>query len=318
MNYKQFSSVTNLGNQGYFGLAFTETPVADSTRFEAVSLFRYVFLTSYSEDFSATWDVPERAFGRLNPDYRYGQTNRRVSMGFKLPARSVAEAKENLKFCEDLARLTYGKYSTSGATNVFNDSRYRYEGANLNIRVDFGSLLQDEACFINDFNMDINIDAGVFEYDGQSINTPGGNVPNGSFQDNEFEQGRLSETSYVNHSQKGKVYPKEINVTINMIILHDYRLGFGGPDRPGKPNYWAQNKNKDWPHGAGPTSAGDFPRYMSSDADLEPGQRVQQPAEYSGLGTQLPPGVELATDINADNTGKAVIWPDGAVTILDG
>ena len=279
MPYRQFSSVTNIGEKGYFGLAFTQTPQSLDPSLEVTTLFRYVFLTAYSEEFSATWDTPERAFGRLNPDYRYAQTNRTVNLSFKLAARSVAEAKENLKFCEDLAKLTYGRYSTSGATTVFDDSRYRYEGANLDIRVEFGSLLQFEACFVNDFNMDINLDAGVFEFSGTPVDTSGGRVANGFYQDNEFKNGRLAETAYVNHSEGGKVFPKEINISMNLIILHDYRLGFGGPDRPGNPNSWAQNEDKDWPHGAGPIGAGGFPRYMISNATLETERRVSQTAQ---------------------------------------
>ena len=45
------------------------------------------------------------------------------------------------------------------------------------------------------------------------------------------------------------MYPKELEVSISFTVLHDYPLGFGGPRRPGEPLKWAQNENKDWPHG---------------------------------------------------------------------
>ena len=35
--------------------------------------------------------------------------------------------------------------------------------------------------------------------------------------------------------------------------MHNYPLGFGGPRRPDQPLSWAENKNRDWPHGTGPT-----------------------------------------------------------------
>ena len=276
MNYKQFSSVTNLGEKGYFPLEIEAVLGPPTAANVEILLSRFIFLTSYSEDFAASWDVPERAFGRLNPDYRYGQTNRKVSIGFKLPARNVKEAIENLNFCEGLAQLTYGVYSVNGASTVFNDLRYRYEGANLDVTINFGSLLQNEKCFVNDFSIDMNLDAGVFEFSGNPIGTPDGDSV-GAFQTEQFNRGsaQLPETSYVYHSDSGKVFPKEINVTMNFIILHEYRLGFGGPARPGKPNYWAENRNRDWPHGAGPISEG-LPLYMADNSIAETANRVSQ------------------------------------------
>ena len=280
MDYRQFSNVTNLGEKGYFPLEI-DAVLGDPTtsNVNTMNLTRFIFLTSYSEDFAASWDLPERAFGRLNPDYRYGQTNRKVSIGFKLPARNVKEAIENLSFCEGLAKLTYGVYSVNDSTTVFDELRYRYEGANLNVTINFGSLLQNEKCFVNDFSMDMNLDAGVFEFSGNPIDTSDG-ASVGVFQTNEFNRGsaQLPETSYVYHAEKGKVFPKEINVTMNFTILHEYRLGFGGPERPGKPNYWAENRNRDWPHGAGPITDG-LPLYMADNAIAEIAERVSQTQE---------------------------------------
>ena len=90
-------------------------------------------------------------------------------------------------------------------------------------------------------------------------------MPLGQLKDSLFTQGSadLPETSYTNHAQLGKVYPKEVEVSLQMTILHDYPLGFGGPRRQGEPLKWAENKNRDWPHGTGPT----YPvlEYMSED-----------------------------------------------------
>ena len=73
----------------------------------------------------------------------------------------------------------------------------------------------------------------------------------------------MPETSYTSHAQQGKIYPKEVQVDLQLTILHDYELGFGGPRREGEPLKWAENRNRDWPHGTGPT----YPvlEYMSED-----------------------------------------------------
>jgi len=62
--------------------------------------------------------------------------------------------------------------------------------------------------------------------------------------------------------------PKEVEVNLSMIILHDYPLGFGGSRRQGEPLKWAENSNRDWPHGTGPT----YPvlEYMTEDEETLP------------------------------------------------
>ena len=46
-----------------------------------------------------------------------------------------------------------------------------------------------------------------------------------------------------------------------MIFRHDYPLGFGGPNRVGlPPTRWAENRNRDFPHGTGEI---DVQSYMS-------------------------------------------------------
>ncbi len=243
----QGDNATELDDQG--------RPISGERVFLFLGDTRKVSLTSYVESFEATWETPERAFGRLNPDYRYAQTNRRVDISFNLPAINVAEARGNLDFCHRLADKTYGKYTSASGKTVFGDPRYRYEGANdFTFRVNFGGLLQDEVCFVRSYNMSINFDAGVFEYSANKVQ--GTNEGIGEYQTNLFNNNRaeLPPRNYVYHDAKGKVFPKEISVNISLIILHNYPLGFGGRLRPGNPLYWANPDDyKDWPHSAGPT-----------------------------------------------------------------
>ena len=77
------------------------------------SIQRNIFLNSYSEVFESNWSEIDRAFGRLNPDFRYVNTVRKLTMSFTLPAKNVAESKANLDFCSGLARVVYGNYTTT-------------------------------------------------------------------------------------------------------------------------------------------------------------------------------------------------------------
>jgi|15BtaG_2_1085339.scaffolds.fasta_scaffold02411_3 hypothetical protein len=266
----QFSDIKRLGDNFYFPLS-----VRDISKEKEFSPFsRYVFLKSYAEEFSAVWKVPETAFGRLNADFRYSSTKRMVSMSFALPAKNVAEAKQNLDFCSKLAQMVYGKYSDSGEEDtVLGDKRYRFDGANLSTKVRFGNLVRDELCFFSEFSFSPNFESGVFEYSGAEVGTisPDGGSPRtvGELQEEYFNNDKgpnalISETGFVYHGRKGDVYPKEINVTISMIVVHDYPLGFGGPRRGDAYKLrWAQNRNKDWPHGTGHIAV---PKYVKRTA----------------------------------------------------
>jgi len=269
-SYRQFSGVQNLGDKGYFPLRISKTSLADGLR-ETTRVFeRYVFLTSYEEAFEANWEVGNRPLGRLNPEYNYKQTIRKVNITFKLRARNVAEAKSNLDFCSGLANIVYGDYARVGDTG---DS-FVYQGANSRNKIKFGNLLRNELCFFEEFSFSPNFDAGVFEYNGTQIGVVARQNENspptvGQLQEEYFERDMgpgalIEETQFVYHNQKGKVYPKEVSVTLSALIVVEIGdfLGFGGPNRSGEyQKRWSLNTGKDWPHGTGPIGV---MRYMAA------------------------------------------------------
>ena len=263
MSY-HFPTVQITGDNIYFPLVIYRVYVDANNNITDVDAFqRYVFLTNFNESFEANWNSPPGAFGQLNPSHKYSQTNRRIEMSFKLPARNVLDSKSNLDFCSKMAKLVYGNYSSEFEETTLGSARYNFEGALFNIRVAFGNLIQNEFAFFTNFSFTPNFDAGVFEYDMRDAFGLKGGV--GELQDQLAAQGygELADDAHVYHFNKGVVYPQEIDVSISFTVLHDYPLGFGGPRRPGEPLKWAQNENKDWPHGT-PES---YPKleYMSQD-----------------------------------------------------
>ena len=273
-SYRQFSGVQNLGDKGYFPLRISKTSLEDGLR-ETTRVFeKYVFLTSYDEVFEANWDVGNRPLGSLNPQYNYKQTIRKVNISFKLPAKNVAEAKSNLDFCSGLANIVYGDYARVGDTG---DS-FVYQGANSRNKIKFGNLLRNELCFFEEFSFSPNFDAGVFEYNGTQIGVVARQNENspptvGQLQEEYFENDMgpgalIEETGFVYHNQKGKVYPKEVNVTLSALIVVERGdfLGFGGPKRPEENQLrWSLNTGKDWPHGTGPIGV---MRYMAATEEV--------------------------------------------------
>jgi hypothetical protein len=202
----------------------------------------FVYLTAFEERFNARWSPGARSYGRLNPMYYYGGTEREASLAFSLPARTVEESKQNLRQCSELARAVYGRYrdwtldpavSGSAAVKDFTMVGHRY------FRIDFGSLIRDERAFISGFTFNINPDAGVFDFAVPTVD----------------ESFRASLHPYFappfNSMEQGQVLPKQIDVQLNIIFRHNYPLGFGGPNRVGLPTRWAENRNRDFPHGTG-------------------------------------------------------------------
>lgn len=70
------------------------------------------FLTDFSQTFDASWNT-EDVYGRMDPIATYQGTKRTMSLGFDLPAGSIAEAKDNLANCSMLTKMVYPVYSVN-------------------------------------------------------------------------------------------------------------------------------------------------------------------------------------------------------------
>ena len=222
------STVAILGEKYYPPLRIIEIPSENESisgtniRFE-----HFVFPTDYEESFKSRWKSEDLSHGRLNPIFNYGGTERQISLDFVLPAKTTQEAVDNLKICGQLAKATYGRYRTMSVGEGDNSESYRTFAGNKRFVMDFGSLIRKEVTVIEKFSFTANLDAGVFDY-----------------------QHREHPTD-VTHIKKGNLLPRELKVSLSFKVIHDYPLGFGGPNRPGEPLRWAENRNKDWPHGTG-------------------------------------------------------------------
>ena len=247
MSDEQRPDILMLGTRDYPALRIREEadPQHPGSFDEANAIdFEYfVYLTAFQETFNARWQEGERSYGRLNPMYYYGGTEREANISFTLSAMTVQESEQNLRKCSELSRAVYGRYKDwtldtgsaavgSAAVKDFTMIGHRY------FRVDFGSLIRDERVFISGFTFTVNPDAGVFDYSPASA----------AESLRRITSGRRNEA--VNDMQ-GQVLPRQIDIQISMVFRHDYPLGFGGPNRLGHPDKWAENRNRDFPHGTG-------------------------------------------------------------------
>ena len=80
-----------------------------------------------------------------------------------------------------------------------------------------------------------------------------------------FVNYEAGEDTDVTHSTRGLVLPRAVSVDITFVFVHDSPLGFGGRRRiQGIGDLkWAENRDRDWPHGTGRIPVQE---YMSEDS----------------------------------------------------
>ena len=89
------------------------------------------FITAFNETYNSDWST-ETVFGRVDPLYLFGQTEKRISLAFKVPAATESEAYENLGNVQTLAQFLYPTYTNpSSATTISQGPQIRLKVMNL-------------------------------------------------------------------------------------------------------------------------------------------------------------------------------------------
>tara|TARA_R110000737_G_scaffold311433_2_gene320433 strand:+ start:1347 stop:2429 length:1083 start_codon:yes stop_codon:yes gene_type:complete len=239
------TTVGRVGEALYPPLSIVEIPSElEGVQGAGIDLQFFMIPTTFNESFKSRWQSEDLSQGRINPIHNYGGTQREIALSFTLAALTVEEARSNLNICEILARTVYGRYRnivTPASLTVAGRTDSIFAG-HREFTIDFGSLIRNERSFINKFSFTANIDSGVFDY----------------------AEGNDTE---VTHGKPGVALPREVNIDIGLTIVHYHLLGFGGKNRPNEPLRWAENKDRDWPHGAGSIA---LQTYMSISQEVNP------------------------------------------------
>ena len=267
----QYSIIKSLGDGSY--PSFSIKSVDGS-----VNLFaKYIFLQDYSETYKPDYEF-EHIFGKINPIPQYSVTERMVNISFTLGARNVHEAKNNLGYCEELARGPYGVYEVVGYDTDTAQIEHSYQ-SQRRFLVTFGTFLRDQVVEIINFDFTMDLDAGVFDYGSTPVGA--GSLTVGQRSDAhwggmEGPSDLLKEDAYVYHGKSGAVLPKSITIKMEMRCFHEVPLGFGGSLRPEGSLGWSLNENLDWPHGTGPIAAAN---YCQRDEEAVPRSQVPNNGE---------------------------------------
>lgn len=118
-----FDGADALAGYGY-RIDITHVPTNETIFFKA-------FITAFNDTFSQNWNS-EEVYGRADPIYNFKNTNRKISLGFKMVAASESEAYENLTKAQQLAKFMYPNYTdVDGAKTVSQSPLIRLSIMNL-------------------------------------------------------------------------------------------------------------------------------------------------------------------------------------------
>jgi len=132
---EQLTDITDAyANELKMMISFLHIPSGKTVFFKA-------FITDYSETFNSEWKS-EKVYGRTDPLYTYGGTERKVKLSFDIPASSESEAYENMTRIQRLIQFQYPAYFNTGVDE--NNSSEYVIGQSPLIRIKAMNLIQSQ------------------------------------------------------------------------------------------------------------------------------------------------------------------------------
>ena len=116
----------NLANKGMvisFHRAAIKTPDA--------GIYFKAFITAFNETYNSDWSS-ESVYGRADPIYQFKQTQRKITLAYKVPCSTAGEAYENLGKVQQLIQFLYPAYQDpQNATTITQSPLVRLKVMNL-------------------------------------------------------------------------------------------------------------------------------------------------------------------------------------------
>ena len=167
-------------------IQFYHVPSKHSIDFKA-------FITEFSDQFTSNWES-EEIYGRMDPIRTFSSTQRQITLAFDVVAATAEEARHNLKNISMLAQFHYPSYDEGiSSTTAINQSPL--------LRVKYMNWI----CKAN-------------SPDG-SVETSGLLVASSGF----TYSPNLDDLTF---SLNGMLYPKFVNVSVTLDVLHEHELGW--------------------------------------------------------------------------------------------
>ena len=225
-------------NQRKLFVSFQHVPTEKSVFFKA-------FITAFNEAYNCDWSS-ESVYGRADPIYMFKQTQRKITLAFKIPAASTSEAYENLGKVQQLVQFLYPSYYDVGsATTISQSPLVRLKVMNLGRNT-------------NDRFSDQDKQYGYSAETSTSYTVTGDELTDyAALQTWQSHDGILGviDNLAVNHNLEGDdgsfvvgsnaVLPKFLDLNLTFSPIHEHPLGWdesnifaGDVDRPGEQRLW--------------------------------------------------------------------------------
>ena len=176
-------------------LSFYHIASKKSVKFKA-------FVTNYNESFRSNWNY-EPVFGRMDPIATFKNTERNLTVNWKVPAASLNEARENLANANRLAQFMYPAYNgEEGRADVLSRPPL--------MRIRFANLIRNAAGG-NSPNAGVGKSGLLCAVNSLSIN------PDFGSDSGFFDKGTAT------------LFPKNIEINIEFAALHEHSMGWGAP-----------------------------------------------------------------------------------------
>tara|TARA_R100000664_G_C2757768_1_gene146182 strand:+ start:1367 stop:2677 length:1311 start_codon:yes stop_codon:yes gene_type:complete len=204
-----------LANKG-MTIEFEHIPTGHCVKFKA-------FINSFAESYTPSWEADE-VFGRSDPIYLFKDTERSISLGFRVPAASAGEAYENLGKVQKLVQFLYATYKDpSQAQTIVQSPLVRLKVMNFTRNAD---------------NLDIQASSETQSYLNYNMDGQGllGTINNLSIDHGLAGDYGVVELPGSDGAFRG-ILPKLIEVSLEFSALHEHNLGWNEQDQFGKAHF---------------------------------------------------------------------------------
>ena len=256
-----------LANNRRLVVSFQHVPTEKSVFFKA-------FITTFNESYNCDW-TPETVYGRGDPIYQFKNTQRKITLSFRVPAATDGEAYENLGRVQKLLQFLYPRYSqTNNATSITQSPLVRMKVMNLLRNVNDTFEPQDK-----DYADSPTATIGVNPSADRYANYVG-------LQRYQAHDGLLGviDNVAVNHSLEGDdgvyiagssaILPKMLEITVNFSAIHEHTMGWSEDDAFGaigsrvheKGKRAGQHQHRLFPYGVGLDDPGEIASGLNAEA----------------------------------------------------
>ena len=250
-NYKEYSAPSKsnlvdgsdaLANRGMV-ISFMHMPSGKELFFKA-------FINTFNETYSSDW-AGETVYGRADPIYMFKNTQRKIALGFMVPAASAGEAYQNLAKAQQLVQFLYPMYTeVQSATTIAQSPLVRLKFANLLQKVDSaaGTNAKTPKNAYADYKSSNDASQGLLGViTNCTINHNLDNLDIGSIQKG---TGQALEA----------LMSKGIEIIIDFSPIHEHTVGWIGKDGSADPEFAAPN----FPYGAQLSTTANAPATATS------------------------------------------------------